>query len=844
MFSSEEEEDNQSWQKRPRACDICRRKKVPGNGPEKPGGECTNCIATGYNCTYLEVSTRRVPSKKYIANLEKRAKVLDAILQQLCPEETRYEDWVNALDEDGKDLRDPSQLSKPPRLAMTATPIDRITTAIRTISLRNPPSWDDEVLALTGPKVLSPETDRFFGRSSGEMLARAALSLKSEYAGKKGGETWPVLSHRREQFWTPRPWEIKPSIPILSRYSFPDSDLASTLVDLYFKNSNLYMPVLHQPSFRRSVREGLHYVDEGFAAIYMLVCSVGARFSDDPRVQVEGSDKRNSSGWKWFDQVQTMRTSFPAPPTLYSIQDYCLTALFVHSTSAPLALWSLVGIGIRLSQDVGAHRKGTTDKPPTIERELWKRAFWILLILDRMVSAALGRPCAILEEDYDLDLPIDCDDEYWEHVDPAKRFKQPPNKPSLASAFIMHIKMTQVMTYCIRGIYSLRKTNARLGLSGEGWKARIVTELDSSLNKWFNSIPDHLTWDPDRENLDAFNLSAMLHASYYNVRILIHHSFIRWPGKPSPLPFPSLAICLNAARSCAEVGYTQLQRNPKAAPPPPVQPAVFTSALMLLFNLWSGKKPGEPLDGNGDLAKLDKCIEVLKAAENRGQPSSSDILRELASLRDDSPDNQTGGPRANTPSEDQLPSSNQAGHPYRQYKGQLFQPMDIDEFDELFFGLQRRNRRFESFRAEDASVNSAGSPEDLPSDPPLSKMFLVPDLSEITEERGALHQVSAPDPEYRPMNNLTAPERPNYNLRFSQPLDRSNTSASLFTDAPIAATDGRLFSTADLGGRGYLNNATTMQSDVPTGFGSGDWAAFLASMNYSGDGQNPSWHEH
>ncbi|KAJ3509225.1 hypothetical protein NLJ89_g5337 [Agrocybe chaxingu] len=826
---------------------------------------------------------RRVPSKKYVANLEKRVKVLDTILQRLCPEGTRYEDWINALDEDGEDLLEPSQLSKPPKLTMTATPIDRLTTAIRTISLHNAPSWDDEVYALTGPQVLSSETDRFFGKSSGEMLARAALNLKNQYTGKTSSGVRPVLSQRREQFWNPRPWEIKPPISIPSRYSFPESDLAPTLVDLYFKNSNLYMPVLHQPSFRRSIREGLHFVDEGFASIYMLVCCIGARFSDDPRVRLEGSDKRNSSGWRWFDQVQTMRTSFPTPPTLYTIQDYCLTALFVHSTSTPLAIWSLVGIGIRLAQDVGAHRRQSKSKPPTIEHELWKRAFWILLILDRMCSAALGRPCAIFEEDYDLDLPIDCDDEYWEYTDPAKRFKQPPKKPSLAIAFIMQVKMMQVLTYCIRGIYSLRKTNARLGLSGEGWKARIVTELDSSLNKWFNSIPEHcevfqsppqnpaidyptvVTWDPDRENLDAFNLSTMLHASYYNVRILIHHSFIRPRGEPSPLPFPSLSICLNAARACAEVAYTQVQRNPKA-PPLLVQPAVFSSALTLLFNLWSGKKTRDPLDENGDLAKLDKCIQVLKAAEDRGQPSSwfvslanalclsylsrptsSDVLRELAASRYDSPDNQTGRPGVKPPSEQRFPPSSRAGHPFRQYKGQLYQPMDIDEFDELFFGLQRRNRRSEDSEAEDTPVDSASLSEGLPSDLPLSEMFLVPDLGEITEERGALHRASAPDPENRPIDNLTAAEGSNYNSASSLSLDSSRMSTHTFADASRAATDERLFAAANLDlfgpqrqehnerGQGHLKDATSMSTNVPTGFSSEDWAAFVAGMNYSSE---------
>lgn len=38
--------------------------------------------------------------------------------------------------------------------------------------------------------------------------------------------------------------------------------------------------------------------------------------------------------------------------------------------------WVAVGIGIRLSQAVGVHRKRVYEKTPTVVDELWKRAFW------------------------------------------------------------------------------------------------------------------------------------------------------------------------------------------------------------------------------------------------------------------------------------------------------------------------------------------------------------------------------------------------------------------------------------------------------------------------------------
>jgi hypothetical protein len=57
-----------------------------------------------------------------------------------------------------------------------------------------------------------------------------------------------------------------------------------------------------------------------------------------------------------------------------------------------------------------------------------------------------------IHHSFDIDLPVECDDEYWEHPDPAQRFKQPPNKPSYATAFIIYIKILQILWLSLRTV--------------------------------------------------------------------------------------------------------------------------------------------------------------------------------------------------------------------------------------------------------------------------------------------------------------------------------------------------------------------------------------------------------
>jgi hypothetical protein len=56
---------------------------------------------------------------------------------------------------------------------------------------------------------------------------------------------------------------------------------------------------------------------------------------------------------------------------------------------------------------------------------------------------------------FDLDLPADCDDEFWENDDPALAFKQPPRKPSKIAFLISLIKLTQIHASSLRTIVSV-----------------------------------------------------------------------------------------------------------------------------------------------------------------------------------------------------------------------------------------------------------------------------------------------------------------------------------------------------------------------------------------------------
>lgn len=74
-----------------------------------------------------------------------------------------------------------------------------------------------------------------------------------------------------------------------------------------------------------------------------------------------------------------------------------LAAWYLLESSCNYAAWAVSGIGLRLAQDVGAHRKKVYGNPISPEDESWKRAFWCLIAIDRTASCTMGRIPAIYD---------------------------------------------------------------------------------------------------------------------------------------------------------------------------------------------------------------------------------------------------------------------------------------------------------------------------------------------------------------------------------------------------------------------------------------------------------------
>ncbi|RPD58806.1 hypothetical protein L226DRAFT_471190 [Lentinus tigrinus ALCF2SS1-7] len=612
-----------------RACDYCRRKK--SDGPDMPNNRCSRCRARRVECTYKEAFSVRssYPSRQvasislvYVENLESRLERMERLVSkvlhmtlvripdtesmpQLCPDGNIPSDPEGSPSTVEPSARSPTPHpgSLRPELLSSLSPpsLDQSPTGSGPLEPSGDDDDTDEDLT-EGLRKLSVESHpyRFHGRSSGMLLLREArqIATGSQWGQEKGQYRHHVRYSRHS---------VGSEVPAFD--DFPPNDLLDTLVELYFRKSNDVLPFLHEPMFKRSIQEGLHLRNSGFGATVLLVCAIASRFTEDPRVLLDGSEDRHSAGWRWYQQVENVQRLELAPATLYELQLCMLMVQFLSGSTAPQATWTLIGNGIRRAVDVGAHRRNVYNAKPTIEDELWKRAFWSLVVSEWTHSYGLGRPAAIHDEDIDVALPTPIDDEYWSlpGSDDNSVPQQPEGKPSKVAVLVSLIRLSQILAFATRTLYPINKSKR----TDSSWEQRIVAELDSALNNWVDSLPSHLRWDKNHEDPQHLLQSSSLLGHFYQVQIAVHRPFLSSERRDSPLSFPSVIICNNAARSTVQMLEVVYRRSGTLFHGNAGM--LYMCGAVLMRSILGQRRAGRTVTVDRDIACMKTAIEMLES---------------------------------------------------------------------------------------------------------------------------------------------------------------------------------------------------------------------------------------
>lgn len=173
---------------------------------------------------------------------------------------------------------------------------------------------------------------------------------------------------------------------------------------------------------------------------------------------------------------------------MMSLQAIIFMILFLQSTSNLSICHSYIGVALRSALRMGLHRSLSGNFNP-IERETRKRVFWIIQKLDTYVSAILGFPIMLSDDDIDQELPIEVDDEY---ITKDAILPMPPGKMSLLVASNAHTRLMVITRKVVKHIYPIK--GLEQSIAGNSKASYTIShskirEIEKDLADWLDMLP-------------------------------------------------------------------------------------------------------------------------------------------------------------------------------------------------------------------------------------------------------------------------------------------------------------------------------------------------------------------
>ncbi|KAH6636526.1 fungal-specific transcription factor domain-containing protein [Chaetomium tenue] len=509
-----------------RACDECRRKKIKCDGKQP----CTHC-----SCTYDKPSNRRRnPAPQYIEALEARLQRAEGLLRKFIPDvdladpnldpavqqefRNREKARSRAMELKMEAPRDSQEESQDPQIVSMIESIGQL-------ELKETGEWDFHGIS-SGAVFLQRMKDHFQSLLGNEyhipFLPRPSVppGLFSLDSPKSGASS---------------PWEPSNSPAI---YNLPPLERVRTLCYYSLDCATCLLRIVHQPTFYETLdklyttpQESWGSDEHRFLGLLYSVLALGCVYNVTQDQNSEDTVTYKSAveeGVKYYTTARLILQDVAECRDMASLQALVYMILFLQATSNISDCYAFLGIALRSCLRMGLHRHLSHDKITPIEDESRRRVFHVIRQMDFYVSAILGFPLLLHDEDVDQPLPTEVDDEYI--TKDAIRMP-PPGTPSYFQAFNAHNKLMRILAKVVRNIYPLRGTTD----SAKGQRAdrtfminySRVQAIEAELQDWQSQLNEY--WRPSHEGpIEVIRVRTLLRFGYAHVQMMLYRPFLHY----------------------------------------------------------------------------------------------------------------------------------------------------------------------------------------------------------------------------------------------------------------------------------------------------------------------------
>ena len=225
--------------------------------------------------------------------------------------------------------------------------------------------------------------------------------------------------------------------------------------------------------------------------------------------------------------------------------------------------YTYISVATTAAIRMGLHQADSLSDFDAIGKEIRKRIFWTLRVMDSYITTVLDLPRTLSEEETDQLFPESVDDAYITRTGIKK-----PHQPCLMASTNAHISLARIL-YKVKKIASGSKDHEQK--PSNRWQvdyARVV-EAEQELAKWLNELPTHsehpAQLQRDMERYACFQVMTsqansflrsqlLLRVAHAHVQMVLYRPFLHHIGRRKTdskfdyRAFACASACVKAAR--------------------------------------------------------------------------------------------------------------------------------------------------------------------------------------------------------------------------------------------------------------------------------------------------------
>ncbi|KAF2640734.1 hypothetical protein P280DRAFT_518088 [Massarina eburnea CBS 473.64] len=312
---------------------------------------------------------------------------------------------------------------------------------------------------------------------------------------------------------------ITESADVLAELQVPTDPHLTNLVDFYFAHSHTLYPFINRTEFLSTLERIRTDPNDLLVQSPLCMFRVWMVLAIGATTYCSVTLNEESEPMSYYNKAMLYLEAALGYGDMVTLEVLMLQVSYSFFNQLGPNTWFLVGVAARIAIGMGFHTSSSYDNLPTDVVERRKRLFFSIYMMDRVVSMALGRPCAIHDDDIDVTPFLDIEDE---NLSLATR---PLDlHPSTMSIPLHILALRRIASTINRKVYSTTHTSNKSPQEREA----ILHSLHKDLIEWRRSTPFPLP--------DTHPQVPHMSGSWYDFNFYTHLALLY---RPSPL-FPTL----------------------------------------------------------------------------------------------------------------------------------------------------------------------------------------------------------------------------------------------------------------------------------------------------------------